>query len=319
METVVAIIVTFNRLNDLKKCVDSLRKQSYPINQILVFDNSSSDGTSDWLTLQHDVISLLNESNIGGAGGFHAALQEGYKMNFNWFWIMDDDCCPAENCLELLMTVPDKEKYAALAPTVYEQGTIPASHRGNLVYQPNLANLQVPIAPSDTCAISPIDYASFVGLLVPYQSVTKVGFPRPDFFIHHDDVEYSMRLGKQVGKIALLHEARIDHLQAAKKATNTSAAKKGVAIDKLWIQYYGIRNNIWLKRTYWPELVLTQRIQLTLSFTKGLLTRLAHTLVYDDWKLKRLQFYYHAYKDGWNGTFDNQKPKKILALKKSKS
>lgn len=307
METVAAIVVTYNRLTDLKRCITSLRTQSYPLSSLIVFDNGSTDGTGEWLAQQTDIDSLSSPANLGGAGGFHHALKHAFDQKYDWFWLMDDDCSPEEKCLELLLSIPDKEKYAGLAPTVYEGGKVPVSHRANLTYSPNLASIQSPLQYGESDeAVLEIDYASFVGLLVPYRSVTAVGLPRPEFFIHHDDVEYSLRLKRKVGKIALLQTARIDHHQAAKPSV------KMYAIDKLWIRFYGIRNNVWLKREPWPELKPLHKLRLTGSFIKTLSAQWIDVILHDDHKVKRLKFYTAAYLDGWFGVFDNEKPRTIL-------
>ena len=272
MNTVAAVVVTYNRLADLQRCIGSLRKQSFALTAIVVFDNGSTDGTGDWLAQQTDIHCLASRANLGGAGGFHHALKYAFDNAYDWFWVMDDDCSPEEKCLEKLLAIPHKETYAGLAPTVYEDGEVPASHRANLTYSPNLSALQEPLA--QTAGNDPvlaIDYASFVGLLLPYRSVVAVGLPRSEFFIHNDDVEYSLRLKKQVGKIALLHTARIDHFCASKPAAPHRSGKSAYAIDKLWIRFYGIRNNVWLKREAWPELNLPHKLRLTGSFAKALL------------------------------------------------
>ena len=217
-----------------------------------------------------------------------------------------------------LLAIPHKETYAGLAPTVYEEGKIPAWHRANLTYSPNLSALQEPLTESvGDGPVSAIDYASFVGLLLPYRSVVVVGLPRSEFFIHNDDVEYSLRLKKQVGKIALLHTARIDHFCASKPAAPHSNGKSAYAIDKLWIRFYGIRNNVRLKREAWPELNLPHKLRLTGSFAKALLVQLLQVALHDDHKLKRMRFYTAAYLDGWFGVFDNEKPRTILATQPS--
>ena len=314
METVAAVVVTYNRLADLKRCIHSLRRQSYALTAIVVFDNGSTDGTDEWLARQTDVRILTSWNNLGGAGGFHHALKYAFEKEYDWFWLMDDDCSPEETCLEKLLAIPGKETYAGLAPTVYEAGEIPASHRANLTYSPNLSALQEPLEQAGgSNGVSAIDYASFVGLLLPYRSVRAVGLPRSEFFIHNDDVEYSLRLKRKVGKIALLHTARIDHFCASKPAAPPLNGKSAYAIDKLWIRFYGIRNNVWLKREAWPELNLRHKFRLTGSFAKALSAQLIQVALHDDHKLKRMRFYTAAYLDGWFGVFDNEKPRAILA------
>lgn len=49
MNKITAVVVTHNRLEKLKKCVDCLLNQDYPCD-IIVADNDSTDGTGEWVT-----------------------------------------------------------------------------------------------------------------------------------------------------------------------------------------------------------------------------------------------------------------------------
>ena len=51
---VAVVVVTYNRLEFLKRCVDSLHKQTVPCD-ILVVDNASTDETAQWLESQTDI------------------------------------------------------------------------------------------------------------------------------------------------------------------------------------------------------------------------------------------------------------------------
>lgn len=50
------IIVTYNRLNCLKKLLQGLEQLTYPIEKILVFDNNSTDNTVDHLSQVHNPV-----------------------------------------------------------------------------------------------------------------------------------------------------------------------------------------------------------------------------------------------------------------------
>ena len=57
---VAAVVVTYNRLELLRQCVEALRAQTTACD-ILIVDNASTDGTANWLTSQPD----LNYRNTG--------------------------------------------------------------------------------------------------------------------------------------------------------------------------------------------------------------------------------------------------------------
>ena len=46
---IITIIVTHNRLNELKNCLKYLNKQTKKPDKILVVDNCSTDGTNEFL------------------------------------------------------------------------------------------------------------------------------------------------------------------------------------------------------------------------------------------------------------------------------
>lgn len=55
---VAVVVVTYNRLEFLKRCVDSLHKQTVPCD-ILVVDNASTDETAQWLESQTDIFFFI--------------------------------------------------------------------------------------------------------------------------------------------------------------------------------------------------------------------------------------------------------------------
>ena len=52
---IACVVLTYNRLSLLKRCIDSIRNQTYQEFDIYVIDNASTDGTAHWLSLQNDL------------------------------------------------------------------------------------------------------------------------------------------------------------------------------------------------------------------------------------------------------------------------
>ena len=70
---ITAVVVTYNRLEKLKKVIESVRSQTASLLQILVVNNGSTDGSREWLESQNDIY-LINQGNLGGAGGFNTDI-----------------------------------------------------------------------------------------------------------------------------------------------------------------------------------------------------------------------------------------------------
>ena len=54
-DKIAVIVITYNRLKFLKEIIESIRKQTRKADEIFVINNSSSDGTSEWLIGQNDL------------------------------------------------------------------------------------------------------------------------------------------------------------------------------------------------------------------------------------------------------------------------
>ena len=104
MSDTAAIVVTYNRKKLLKECIRNLQKQTQQVD-IIVIDNMSTDGTVDMLKpliKNNSIIYHSTGKNIGGAGGFYEGIKLAYKLGYEYFWLMDDDCIPQSNSLRQL-------------------------------------------------------------------------------------------------------------------------------------------------------------------------------------------------------------------------
>ena len=99
MKTIAAVVVTYNRLALLKDCIEALRHQTRRLDAIIVINNSSTDGTRDWLESQNDLY-VVHQENGGGALGFYRGMKEAFAKGYDWVWMMDDDVEPLTSCLQ---------------------------------------------------------------------------------------------------------------------------------------------------------------------------------------------------------------------------
>lgn len=343
-ETVCAVVVTYNRKNLLLECLEALRKQTRPIQGVYLIDNASTDGTSE-LLLKEDYIKELPPKNLtepwekefkiknltngqpiklhyvrmhentGSSGGFYEGVKRAYERRYDWLWLMDDDAEPKEDALEKLSNFFDEKEISALAGNVLlSNKKICVTHRGFIDFKNIYPLIQKPLQKEKyEKSIEEIDMASFVGILVSKKAIEKIGYPKKEFFIHHDDVEYCIRL-RRVGKILLIPNSIIIHKEAAKKGTEKKLLwRKSLRVpyDKFWLTYYGRRNLVWLGKNY-----STNIINFYIGMLKAFLRSIIGILLYDDNKFRRIKFVANAYIDGLKGNFDNEKPKRILYGKK---
>lgn len=217
MEKVIAVIVTYNRLELLKECLNAVLSQTYKVHKIVLIDNASTDGTVDLFAkggvYDNGIIDYHKmETNLGGAGGFYEGIKIGKDMECDYVWIMDDDTIPHTDCLENLMSAKSKidGQIGYLASSIIgpdgEPMNVPAidmrpAKNGYPHWYKYLSD-----------GIVQISRATFVSILVSYDAINKCGLPCKDYFIWGDDSEYTMRISKYyapayfVGASVALHK-----------------------------------------------------------------------------------------------------------------
>ena len=316
MNRIAAVVVTFNRKALLIENLRALLAQTRPVDRIFVIDNASSDGTellleSEGLRTHERIEYTQLTENSGGAGGFRAGFEAAIDAGYDWLWLMDDDAEPRPDALEKLDQHLGTPGVAGLGSLVVKlDGTIDGLHRG--WFKPmrgDSITRQVGASDLEGMTTVPIEFVSFVGACIPASSVRAVGMPKQEFFIHADDLEYSLRL-RAVGPLLLVPDSVICHKEVQIKAMTAKgnvmmAQRLRVDYDKLWLHFYGYRNLVWLAS---HGKITAKWSQVALLHARKLLG----VLLYDDHKLTRMSFWNAALIDGMRGTFDNAKPKRLL-------
>ncbi len=76
------VILTYNKLEYTKLCIDSIRKYTKSgTYEIVVVDNNSTDDTREWLKEQKDIKVILNDENLGFPGGCNVGINAAEKEN----------------------------------------------------------------------------------------------------------------------------------------------------------------------------------------------------------------------------------------------
>lgn len=211
--TIAAVVVTFNRLDLLKRLIGRLT--SLPrLDAILVVDNASGDGTGQWLAEEAArnprVHARTLTTNRGGAGGFQAGLQWAYDFGADLAWMMDDDGLPTCQCLDRLLDFEDDYDFwgpAVLAEQRPAELCFPIRLPGTATVARTLSQLEA-VAHGRVVADVVIP---FNGVLVTRELVERIGTVRAEFFIWGDDVEYLWRARDAGARIATITDAHFLH------------------------------------------------------------------------------------------------------------
>jgi GT2 family glycosyltransferase len=236
VDSVCAIVVTYNRVELLRSCLDHLAAQSRPPDRVLVVDNASTDETADVLAARDDVEVLRLEVNGGGAGGFAAGLEHAFGDGHDWFWLLDDDTLADAECLRTLL---DGVARAPRPPRVMASTVRWRDGRLHPMNAPWMRmHRRGAFAEGAGAGLVAIRATTFVSALVHRDAVAQFGLPPAHFFVWLDDIEFTGRVLRE-GEGYLVPESVAWHWTPRPHSTLSDAR------DRF---YYKARNHLWLLR-----------------------------------------------------------------------
>jgi rhamnopyranosyl-N-acetylglucosaminyl-diphospho-decaprenol beta-1,3/1,4-galactofuranosyltransferase len=252
---IVAVVVTYNRLPLLRRLVARLVEVE-ELDEVLVVDNASTDGTGAWLR-DAPVRSRTLLSNTGGAGGFHDGLEWAVERGADLVWLMDDDGLPDPDCLHRLLAHGDLDFWG---PVVVDEGD-----SSQLVFPIRLPGGTRTVRRLDEVRAVATDgvirdvVIPFNGVLVTRALVERIGLPRAKFFIWGDDVEYLWRANAAGARTATVVGAQVRHPSVGDLGTRMMFGRTTYNHSPSDLKHYCMaRNNTVNLRTYrgWPHVLM---------------------------------------------------------------
>lgn len=226
-------VVTYNRKELLKECIEALKKQDYDNLKILIIDNASTDGTKEEIKdyLDERALYFNTGENLGGAGGFNFGMKCALRENADYIWLMDDDAIVKENTLKELLDFAKNinDDFVFLSSRVlWTDGSN---------CRMNIQRLGLKKEIKDFTKTQKIKLASFVSFFVKSSVVEDLGFPIKEFFAWGDDWEYYSRISKKYD-CYYVPSSEIIHKSNQNMGVDISRDSK----DRLSRYFYAYRN-----------------------------------------------------------------------------
>lgn len=275
------VIVTFNRLEKLKKTLTCFKEQDLSPKYVLVVNNNSSDGTKEFLetwkkddNCQFKKMVIHEKENLGGSGGFHVGLEKAKEMDAEWIWVSDNDAYPQKNTIKVandFITNNTNEKLLAICASVLDMDdNIAYGHRKRV--ENGLLKISINTVPAveyEKEAFK-LNAFSYVGAIIKKTALVKYGTTKSDYFIWFDDTEHSLRISEH-GDIVCVPAIKVNHENEL----------GGAAYD--WREYYGLRNEMDMYKNHFPK--RCYRFKVITRFLKSVYLMFGHD-----------KEYYHLYK-----------------------
>lgn len=237
---IAAVVVTYNRKDLLKECLERLLKLEPQVPDVMVIDNGSTDGTKDLIYsyFKNQILYYNTGKNLGGAGGFAFGLEQAVNAGYDAIWMMDDDTFVEKDSLEKLVEADNRlnGNYGFLSSIAYwKDGSICNMNRQKVTLRKAIDDFE--------CSEVPIIMATFVSFFVRRDIVLNVGLPISEFFIWADDLEYSRRISQSFSCYAVPGSKVIHYM-----GSNNKVGIEQDSDDRLWRYKYLYRNEVYVYR-----------------------------------------------------------------------
>lgn len=254
---VLAVVVTYNKADLLRQCLQSILGQQYRVDKVLVIDNGGFEETKQVLEEFRDESRVVNTptgSNLGGAGGFNFGLKQAMSYSFDYVWIMDDDTTPNIDALSNLMQA---DQY--LSTHKVNPGFLASNVRwtDGSAAKMNIPGIQHDWNEFDQPGIIRVEWSSFVSMLVSHEAISELGLPISDFFIWGDDLEFSLRISQKFPGYFVQSSIAVHHM-GNNNPVNLLTEKEPARIER---HFYDFRNRLFIskklrgRKAFWKQLL----------------------------------------------------------------
>jgi rhamnopyranosyl-N-acetylglucosaminyl-diphospho-decaprenol beta-1,3/1,4-galactofuranosyltransferase len=194
-ETVVAVVVTHRRPDELAKSLDAVAAQSRRPDHLLVVDNDHDERVRDLVAGQPIPTTYLgSQRNLGGAGGFALGMLHALALGADWVWLADDDGRPQDaEVLGTLLACAGRHGLAEVSPMVCnldEPDRLAFPLRRGLKWRRLVSELRT----DGNGDLLPGIASLFNGALFRATTIEAVGVPDLRLFIRGDETELHRRL-----------------------------------------------------------------------------------------------------------------------------
>ena len=248
METikVYCIIVTYNGMRWVDRCLGSLRASSVKVHPIII-DNCSIDETVNYIREKYPEAYLVTNSDNKGFGqANNQGVEYAYKHGATHFFLLNQDAWIYTDTIYKLVEVQDKYNIGIVSP-------IHLSGAGNLLdYNYFLYSV---IADSNIEYVSdlilnnkksyyPVSKINAAAWMLSRKTIELVGGFDPIFFHYGEDNNYCQRIAYHNAFIAFVPGAFIHHDRERKG--NLAVFKKNAVLSMLLGEYGNVNKNIWM-------------------------------------------------------------------------
>ena len=211
-----ALIVTWNRKDDVIECIESIINTGYSRLIIYLVDNASADGTVNVVADKFpDVRIIRSEENLGFAGGNNLGLSWILEDGLDSVFLVNDDVVVSRDSLTILARhLFESNSIGVTSPKVliHSDPSVIWSAGGLIDRNTGIA-IQRRYGEIDRNKekIQEIDYAVGCAMLVKTEAIREAGLLDPRYFTYYEETDWCRRIKESGFKVLYVPKSRVSH------------------------------------------------------------------------------------------------------------
>lgn len=235
---VTVIILNYNGKKYLKKCIESIQRQTYRNHSVLIVDNGSDDDSVNYLSRQYPQIELIVcDENKGFAAGNNLGIMHAIRQGTEYVLLLNVDTVPEANMIEKLIDKADES--TVTVPRIYsDKRMIKIWYAGGELDYVNGKSYHCCEAGAN--GIKMVGFACGCCVLIHKDIILRNGMFDEKYFLYFEDTDLSFRWTQSGVKIKYIPQAKMWHKIGASGGNNG-----------MWIKsYYMARNRLYFIKKY---------------------------------------------------------------------
>ena len=208
---ILAHIHTFNDADIIDRTIAAVRRQSRPVDEILIVDNASADATLAQPGIRGTTV-LRHPENRGTSGAVHSGFRYALEHRYDLIWVFDADSIPEPDALEKLLQL-----YASFPPSLQQEtaflACLPRDLGGG---DPQFGGMFTARGLGGGTPVAeqrhyPCHFVIWSGCLYRLAAVREIGLPDPNYVLDWGEGEYGYRVMKAGYKGFVHQDAALHH------------------------------------------------------------------------------------------------------------
>ena len=208
---VAIIIVTWNGMKWIERCLTSVRRSKFPAHVFLV-DNKSADGTPEFIKKKYTEVTIIcSKENLGFGKANNIAIKQAYEQGYDYFFLLNQDAYLLPDTIGRLLETASTGKFAIISPVhLNGKATDVDPYFRDFVLAKCPGYLKESVL-HEGKALFESDFIPAAAWFVPRSTIDEIGGFDPLFYHYGEDDNYCQRCLYHKRKIVFTTNAFIRH------------------------------------------------------------------------------------------------------------